>query len=490
MDGRRRRYAASVQSRRDQLHAYRFQVRRAVAALVVGEPDVPEPPMRRLTITTIAGLMIAIVVGAGFAVVGLIRPSTTEAWRQPGTVIVEKETGARFILVDGTLHPVLNYTSAVLALGDQRASVELVARSALEDTPRGATIGIDGLPDSLPPAPDLIASPWSVCSQVTRSAANVTSVEVALAGGSDQGAQPIVDDAAVLVAAPDGASRYLLWSGQRLRIASPAVAAALGLDTVPPLPVGTALLNALPPGPDLVAPAVPGAGAPGPQIGGAPTVVGQLAAIADSAKRYLVLADGVQAVTPVLAALLRTLRINGAIVDPLVTDESAVLRAGQSTAWSSPAGLPAEVPELDPAAAAVGGVCVVDAAAADDTDGADGAALAIGVPDAPTLSAPITGAVTESAASAAGQADRVDIAPGRAALVRADSEATTLYLVAAPGEKFPMTQGVLPAFGYSIDRAIALPGQFLLMMPTGPALDPSAARREVGVSGRPSPAPS
>lgn len=434
--------------------------------------------MRRLTITTLAGLMIAIVVAAGFAVVGLIRPGSTDAWQQPGTVIVEKETGARFILVDGSLHPVLNYTSAVLALGNQTASVQLVSRAALAGTPRGATIGIDGLPDSLPGDAALISAPWSVCSHASRSAANVTSVEVTLAGGSDQSSQPIAGGAAVLVASPSGATRYLLWNGQRLRVNGPSVAAALGLDTVAALPVGTALLNALPPGADLTAPAVPGAGAPGPQIGGAPTVVGQIAAIADSPKRYLILSDGVVALTPVVAALLRTLPIKGTIVDPLITAESAVLRAGQSSRWTPPTGLPAEVPELDPSAVAKGAVCVVD----QSVDGAS--ALVTGVPGGAPLTTPITGVVTESAASTAGQADQVAIAPGRAALVKADTAATTLYLVAAPGEKFPMTAGVLKAFGYSASSAIALPDQFLLMMPTGPALDPTAARREIGIDGR------
>lgn len=469
-----------MQSRRDQLHAYRFQVRRAVAALVAGEPDVPEPPMRRLTITTVAGLMIAIVVAAGFAVVGLIRPGDTDAWRQPGKVIVEEETGARFILVDDVLHPVLNYTSAVLALGDQTASVELVSRSSLAGTPRGATIGIEGLPDSLPDGSSLISSPWSVCSRASRSAANVSSVEVTLAGGSAQRSEPIDEGAAVLVTTPDGSNRYLLWNGQRLRVNGPSVAAALGLDTVSPLPVGTALLNALPPGTDLTAPPVPGAGAPGPQIGGAPTVVGQLAAIANSEKRYLVLADGVVALTPVVAALLRTLPINGNLVDPLVTDESAVLRAGQSAAWQAPQGLPSQVPTLAASPVQVGAVCVV----VGGEEGRDASQLIIGVPDKQRLDAPITRPLAESPRSAAGQADQVDVAPGRAALVKADTEATTLYLIAAPGEKFPMTPGVLKAFGYSGSAAIALPDQFLLMMPTGPALDPAAARREIGIGQR------
>ncbi|MDT4984661.1 MAG: hypothetical protein QOF95_2151 [Pseudonocardiales bacterium] len=65
----------AVQSRRDQLQAYRFVNRRALAALVSGEPDVIDPPMRRLTITTISGIMIAILIAVGFALLGVIKPS-------------------------------------------------------------------------------------------------------------------------------------------------------------------------------------------------------------------------------------------------------------------------------------------------------------------------------------------------------------------------------------------------------------------------------
>ena len=51
-----------MQSRRDQLQAYKFLTRRALAALVVGEPDVPEAPMRRLSLTTLTGIMVAVLV--------------------------------------------------------------------------------------------------------------------------------------------------------------------------------------------------------------------------------------------------------------------------------------------------------------------------------------------------------------------------------------------------------------------------------------------
>jgi hypothetical protein len=62
-----------VQNRRDLLQAYRFQARRAIAALVTGQPNVAEPPMRRLTLTTISGVVIAVLVAVGFALFGILR---------------------------------------------------------------------------------------------------------------------------------------------------------------------------------------------------------------------------------------------------------------------------------------------------------------------------------------------------------------------------------------------------------------------------------
>jgi len=79
-----------VQTRRDQLHAYRFQNKRALAALVTGEPNVVEPPMRRLTITTISGIMIAILITVGFTLFGFIRPTGGDKWKEAGAVIVEQ----------------------------------------------------------------------------------------------------------------------------------------------------------------------------------------------------------------------------------------------------------------------------------------------------------------------------------------------------------------------------------------------------------------
>ena len=68
-----------VQTRADLLQAHRFQVRRAVAALVTGRPNVAEPPIRRLTVITISAIVIAILVAVGFALFGVLRAHDSSA---------------------------------------------------------------------------------------------------------------------------------------------------------------------------------------------------------------------------------------------------------------------------------------------------------------------------------------------------------------------------------------------------------------------------
>ena len=182
-----------MQTRRDQLQAYRFLTRRALAALVTGEPNTVEPPMRRLTLTTVSGIMIAAVVAAGFAFVGLVHPSVGDKWRKQGAIIVERETGARYVLLKNVLHPVLNYSSAVLAVsgsGGANADVVLVDRAELNGTTRGPAIGIAGIPDSLPSAANLVSSPWTACSRQQADAQGSITARVSLYAGSDPARAP------------------------------------------------------------------------------------------------------------------------------------------------------------------------------------------------------------------------------------------------------------------------------------------------------------
>ena len=139
-----------MQTRRDQLQAYRFQNRRALAALVTGEPNVVEPPMRRLTVITISGIMIAILVAVVFALLGMFSPDTGDSWKEAGAVIVEQRDrrDLRHPL-DGKLHPVSTTPRPCSpSVPTRRRTWCTSTAPTSKDAPRGFPIGIPGLPDS------------------------------------------------------------------------------------------------------------------------------------------------------------------------------------------------------------------------------------------------------------------------------------------------------------------------------------------------------
>lgn len=471
-----------MQSRRDQLQAYKFLTRRALAALVVGEPDVPEAPMRRLSLTTITGVMAAVLVVAGFAVFGLIRPGTNVKLSS-GTIYIERETGAQFVLLgDGKLHPALNYTSAALAAaGDQgQVTVKTVAASTLAHKQHGAPIGIDGIPQSLPRSKSrLVQAPWTVCSQISQQAVDNDIAKVTVTIGGQAGATALSPDDAVVVSSPGSHLSYLLWHGQRLQIGSSEqnssdISTALDLGGGQPLIVGNGLLNALPQGTSLVTPTIPGAGQPGLTIGNAQTLVGQLINITDNNSSFVVLNDGVAPVTPLVAKLLATLPLDaGKPLNPVSVRRNVVLGLNKPSSSASGvlkqfAALPNDTPHIADRPSQAGGICVVYRG---DTS------LTLAVP--PGTAPPNISAVTGSAASQQGLADQVDIPAEKAAVVGSDDDSATRFVVAAPGEKFAASTKALAALGYGSVTALKLPAQWLRILPSGPALDTGAIARQV-----------
>lgn len=464
-----------MQTRRDQLQAYRFQNRRALAALVTGEPNVVEPPMRRLTTTTISGIMIAVLVTVGFALFGFIRPTGGDKWKEPGAVIIEEETGATYILSNGVLHPTLNYASAVLAVTGQRVHIEHVGRGDLKSTERGALIGIRGLPGSLPSKGDLVSLPVAVCSREQISKGDNLTARVSVRLGGDAGARRLPGGTGVIVSAGTEGATYLLLDGRRFAIADAQVSRSLGLQSSDALVVGKAFLNGVPAGGKLKAPTLPGAGTPSKfSVNGSTATVGQLLQIPDG-KYYVVLQDGAALVTPVEAALLQTLRIGrgGELRDPVKTSKSDTLDIAPSASWKTIesgqlADLPSQIPDFDRAAQANGGVCAVY--------GKDSDRPAFAVP--PTLIPSYRNpGVSESQDSKQGRADEVTLPPGRAALVKSAEGAPTVFLIDDSGIKFAAKgEEVLTGFGFGDAKPLELPAQVLPLIKTGPALDPSAAR--------------
>src|SRR5258705_2271081 len=104
-----------MQTRRDQLQAHRFVARRIVSAMLSGEPETTDRPMRRFGLAVFGSAMLAAIIFAGVGVVGFIFPSGAKL--ADPSIVIERETGARYVFVNGLLHPVLNYASARLLLG-------------------------------------------------------------------------------------------------------------------------------------------------------------------------------------------------------------------------------------------------------------------------------------------------------------------------------------------------------------------------------------
>lgn len=285
-----------MQTQRDHLHAYQFAMGRLAAALVTGQPGNGGSPHRRGSVGTFFGVVLVLLLCAGFAVWGLIDPVEKDTWRRPGSIIVEKETGNRYLLLDGTLRPVRNYASALLLTGAS-GTVRPVSRDVLAAVPHGSPIGIDNAPDSLP-TPDHVASGgWTRCLRPGLPAGEVLDLTPA-------GTTPVPAGAAVVVADRAG-HRFVLWRGVKYPAPADSTLIALGLDAGRPVTAPDDWLAEVPSGAVLRAPAVPHEGDPAGRIGGRPVRVGQvLRTSAPRGTAYVMLKDGIARVTATEAALL------------------------------------------------------------------------------------------------------------------------------------------------------------------------------------------
>src|SRR4051812_10104368 len=101
---------------------------RLSSALVQGDPSSAEIPGRRPLTGLLSGTLIAVLVVAGLAVYGWIVPGGSRAFTTAGAILVENETGNRYVYLDGALHATPNLTSAMLIQG-RSAHVERISRA-------------------------------------------------------------------------------------------------------------------------------------------------------------------------------------------------------------------------------------------------------------------------------------------------------------------------------------------------------------------------
>ena len=121
-------------------------MRRRIACALLGRDlrtvnDSTPAPWQSLT----AGLVLAIVLLAGCLVLALLRPQPSAP---TAPIVMERQSGALYVRLGETLHPVLNLASARL-IAKTNADPQSIATSALGRSKMGPLLGIPGAPQFL-----------------------------------------------------------------------------------------------------------------------------------------------------------------------------------------------------------------------------------------------------------------------------------------------------------------------------------------------------
>ncbi len=317
---------------RHQVTGWRFVMRRIASGIALHDTRMLVDPLRTQSRAVLMGVLILVTGLVGCFVFSLIRPSGSAG---TNAVLADRSTAALYVRVGDELHPVLNLTSARLIVG-RPVNPTTVKSSELDRFPRGNLIGIPGAPERMVQNTSHDAN-WTVCDAVSGTSRGAHSIGVTVIAGppDSRGARAAALGSGQAVLADNGSSTWLLWDGRRSQIdlADHAVTNALGLgvDVPAPRPIASGLFNAIPEAPPLTAPAIPNAGAapnfpmPAP-IGAVVESYGLDKASSGAVRYYAVLPDGLQPISPVLAAILRNTNSYGLQQPPrLGADEVAKL---------------------------------------------------------------------------------------------------------------------------------------------------------------------
>ncbi len=314
---------------RHQVSGWRFMMRRLASGVALHDTRMLVDPLRTQSRAVLVGGLVLITGLLGCLIFSWIRPGGVAG---NDVILADRSTAALYVKVGDQLHPVLNLTSARLIAG-RPDNPTTVKTSEVDQFPRGNLIGIPGAPERMVLNASRDAD-WTVCDSVFGSAAGVTVIAGKPSEGGERAA-PLPANHAVLVDNTSGTNpgTWLLWDGKRssIDLGNRAITDALGLgvDIPAPRPIAPGLFNTVPEAPALTAPAIPGAGEP-PRFSlpvSAPVGAVVASSEADNTIRYYaVLGDGVQPISPVLAAILRNTNSYGLDQPPrLDADEVARL---------------------------------------------------------------------------------------------------------------------------------------------------------------------
>lgn len=427
----------------DLIQAQSFSQRRLLTAFVSGAPGGKELEPAKPLRAVIAAIAISVaLVGVG-VFWGLFQPGLPNGWEN-GRLVLAKDSGARYVTVGGTLHPVLNTTSARLLIPASSFAVIATGQHELDGVPLGSTLGIVGAPDALPAPSALVNDGWTSCVVDDRRLS--TRIAAAPDARATDAAAVVSTGGRLFVVA--GATRYPVASRN-----SDAVLRAVGITSSAPTAAPASWTNLFAPGTTLAPLDVP-ASTP---VAGSKLKTGEVVHIAQTAEdeRFLITADGELATLSPLAWQLYQLGDGPSVHAP--TEVSAAQVSGLPTA-AEPAG-GADWPN--------------DGFTALPTDQRACALLTHAGSQPTTVLATQPG----SASAAVG----VHIEPGTGALVQAQAgtdSSRMLTLVDATGTAFALpgaTDETVARLGYASDDVGAVDATWTALLPTGPALTTEAA---------------
>lgn len=436
------------------MEAQAFSRRRLTTAFVSGTPGGREVEPNRPLRAVVGGAALSVALLLGGLAAGYLAPSLPSGWSD-NSLVIAKTSGARYVALKNVLYPVINTTSARLLIAASSFKVVTVDDDKIATTPRGATIGILGAPDSLTPAARLSNTGWLSCA--------ATNGAVRTAVGMASSARSSSDRAAVV---QTGDHLLVVTAGHRLPIRDgygPAVLRALGLDSATPVKAPATWTNLFPAGPELRPLALSGVGRAVSGLPAGATVGSVLAVQAASAepRRYLVTPQGQLAVLPPFANALYRLGAGSNVAKdiPVTTAQVGALQTVDQAI------VPDQWPEQIPPPLS-GTPCALLTAGANRLP-------VTALASAPTVMPPASGTLTTVAVGTGALVRSVgDNVINRGPVLAIDQTASAYTLADSGAES-------LQRLGYSSADVAPVPQAWLEMFRAGPVLSSAAAAATV-----------
>lgn len=459
-------------TRKDLVQAHRLMTMRAGQALLLAEPDNADRPLRRIGIGLFSGLMVGVLLVAGWGIAGLITKDGTIRGMDQQTVLIAKGTGAKYVQCQrrqDRLCTAANYASARLAVQGTQVKVRTVATKSLSKFQRGPLIGIPGAPDALPSSP--AGAPWSACvSTVFPNGLRKTAASLAI--GRDLGGTPMAAGTGVIV--QTGERYWLIADGVRREL--PKNFVRLLSPEYQELRVPPVWLNGLVPGSQFKPPVIPWAGARRPSPAGGRARIGQLYSVeasgASPQQTYVLLREGLAPLSKTEAWLLEN--------SPRAPETIPLTRSAANRFQTGP--LPdTGLPDKPPVVVAYDGSQPLCAVYADPGKASARLTLGASVPAVADLAA---------VGSRVDRLDQVVMRPGTGVLaavvqnepVSPDEAVTAYVLITEDGQRFPISTGEdLVKLGYTASQARPVLSHLMQLMPQGPVLDSRAAINQISL---------